>query len=182
MNKQQIIELVSEIKDRFPDEFFKLSREEFQRYIETFDKLFIRFDYGLVEEGIHRIFKKRYPKAPTFMQMQLSVSRVLFERRSEVFVKMHNNGYYRKNLLGTEEEISHEEFKIWDAIAIEFLKDEISEYHKNQIINAVSEYDYLEEYRGLILFDENLPIPPGCDPNKNYDFSPPTTHLNTHKN
>ena len=65
---------------------------------ETFEKLFIRFDFDLVDKAISRIFDMRYIKAPTFMQMQLSVSRILFERRSEVFVKMQDNGYYMKSL------------------------------------------------------------------------------------
>ena len=181
MEKNQIVKLVSRIKDRFPDEFFRLSKEEKYEYVETFEKLFIRFDFDLVDKAISRIFDMRYIKAPTFMQMQLSVSRMLFERRSDVFVKMRNHGYYERNLTGSPEEIEKQSFKIWDNIAIEFLKDEISEHHKLEILNAVDEYDYLKEYRGLILFDEELPIPPGCDPNKNWDFSLPTCHLNTHK-
>ena len=115
------------------------------------------------------------------MQMQLSVSRMLFERRSDVFVKMRNHGYYERNLTGSPEEIEKQSFKIWDNIAIEFLKDEISEHHKLEILKAVDEYDYLIEYRGLILFDENLPVPPGCDPNNDWDYSRPTCHLNTRK-
>lgn len=181
MEKNQIVKLVSRIKDRFPDEFFRLSKEEKYEYVETFEKLFIRFDFDLVDKAISRIFDMRYIKAPTFMQMQLSVSRMLFERRSDVFVKMRNHGYYERNLTGSPEEIEKQSFKIWDNIAIEFLKDEISEHHKLEILKAVDEYDYLKEYLGLILFDENLPVPPGCDPNKNWDFSLPTCHLNTHK-
>lgn len=181
MEKKQIIELVSRIKDKFPDEFFRLSKEEKYEYVETFEKLFIRFDFDLVDKAISRIFDMRYIKAPTFMQMQLSVSRMLFERRSDVFVKMRNHGYYERNLTGSPEEIEKQSFKIWDNIAIEFLKDEISEHHKSEILKAVDEYDYLKEYRGLILFDENLPVPPGCDPNKDWDYSRPTCHLNTHK-
>ena len=66
-------------------------------------------------------------------------------------------------------------------IAIEFLKDGITNTHQKEIIDAVNEYDYLKEYKGLILFDESLPIPPGCDPNKSWDFSTPTAHLHLHK-
>ena len=181
MKKKHIIELVSRIKDKFPDEFFRLSKEEKYEYLKTFEKLFIKYDYELVYKALARIFDMRYLKAPTFMQMQLYVSRMLFERRSEVFIKMQNNGYYKKNLKGTPEEIKDRHFKICDDIAIEFLKDEISLQHKLEIERAVEEYDYLKEYRGLILFDENLPVPPGCDQNKNWDFSTPTCHLNTHK-
>lgn len=181
MEKNQIVKLVSRIKDRFPDEFFRLSKDEKYEYIETFEKLFLKYDFDLVDKAISRIFDMRYTKAPTFMQMQLSVSRMLFERRSDVFVKMKNHGYYERNLTGSPEEIEKQSFKIWDDIAIEFLKDEISKHHKLEILRAVDEYDYLKEYRGLILFDENLPIPPGCDPNKDWDYSRPTCHLNTHK-
>ena len=181
MEKNQIVKLVSRIKDRFADEFFRLSKEEKYEYVETFEKLFIRFDFDLVDKAISRIFDMRYIKAPTFMQMQLSVSRILFERRSEVFVKMQDNGYYMKNISGSPEEIKDKHFKLCDDIAIEFLKDEISEHHKLEILKAVDEYDYLKEYRGLILFDENLPVPPGCDPNNDWDYSRPTCHLNTHK-
>lgn len=181
MEKKQIIELVSRIKDKFPDEFFRLSKEEKYEYIETFERLFIKYDFDLVDKALTRIFKMRYLKSPTFMQMQLYVSRILYERRSEVFVKMYDNGYYEKNLNGSPEEIKYMAFKIWDDIAIEFLKDEISPQHKLEIERAVKEFDYLKEYRGLILFDEELPVPPGCDPNKNWDFSLPTCHLNTHK-
>ena len=53
--------------------------------------------------------------------------------------------------------------------------------HKLEILKAVDEYDYLKEYRGLILFDENLPVPPGCDPNNDWDYSGPICHLNIHK-
>ncbi len=49
MEKNQIVKLVSRIKDRFPDEFFRLSKEEKYEYVETFEKLFIRFDFDLVE-------------------------------------------------------------------------------------------------------------------------------------
>ena len=181
MEKNQIVKLVSRIKERFPDEFFRLTKEEKYEYIKTFENLFIKYDFDLVDKAITRIFKMRYLKAPTFMQMQLYVSRMLFERRSEVFIKMQDNGYYKKNISGTPEEINEKHFKICDDIAIEFLKDEISPHHKLEIERAVKEYDCLKEYRGLILFDENLPVPPGCDPNKNWDFSLPTCHLNTHK-
>ena len=114
MEKNQIVKLVSRIKDRFPDEFFRLSKEEKYEYVETFEKLFIRFDFDLVDRAISRIFDMRYIKAPTFMQMQLSVSRMLFERRSEVFVKMQDNGYYMKNISGSPEEIKDKHFKLCD--------------------------------------------------------------------
>ena len=102
MEKNQIVKLVSRIKDRFPDEFFRLSKEEKYEYVETFEKLFIRFDFDLVDKAISRIFDMRYIKAPTFMQMQLSVSRMLFERRSDVFVKMRNHGLDVNNVEAQE--------------------------------------------------------------------------------
>ena len=155
MEKNQIVKLVSRIKDRFPDEFFRLSKEEKYEYVETFEKLFIRFDFDLVDKAISRIFDMRYIKAPTFMQMQLSVSRMLFERRSDVFVKMRNHGYYERNLTGSPEEIEKQSFKIWDNIAIEFLKDEISEHHKLEIltghVNALKSQSH--ENKGLGMID-----------------------------
>ena len=84
MEKKQIIELVSRIKDKFPDEFFRLSKEEKYEYIETFERLFIKYDFDLVDKALTRIFKMRYLKSPTFMQMQLYVSRILYERRSRI--------------------------------------------------------------------------------------------------
>ena len=60
MEKKQIIELVSRIKDKFPDEFFRLSKEEKYEYIETFERLFIKYDFDLVDKALTRIFKMRY--------------------------------------------------------------------------------------------------------------------------
>ena len=51
----------------------------------------------------------------------------------------------------------------------------------NEIENAVNDIDYLKEYKGLVLFDDKLPIPPGSDINYNYDFSRPTAHIYSHK-
>ena len=59
MEKKQIIELVSRIKDKFPDEFFRLSKEEKYEYIETFERLFIKYDFDLVDKALTRIFKMR---------------------------------------------------------------------------------------------------------------------------
>ena len=60
MEKNQIVKLVSRIKDRFPDEFFRLSKEEKYEYVETFEKLFIRFDFDLVDKAISNIWYEIY--------------------------------------------------------------------------------------------------------------------------
>ena len=69
---------------------------------------------------------------------------------------MYDNKYYHKSLTGTEEEIDRKAFEIWDRIAIEFLKDGITNTHQKEIIDAVNEYDYLKEYIRRKLKKANL--------------------------
>lgn len=181
MTKQDIANIFRSLSERYPKYYKKMNKQEQIKYMQDMYELFNKYDLRLLEDALNGILVKRYPNPPSFIQLLTGVSRALFDRRSEVFIKMYDNKYYHKGLTGTEEEIDRKAFEIWDRIAIEFLKDRITNTHQKEIIDAVNEYDYLKEYKGLILFDESLPIPPGCDPNKSWDFSTPTCHLHSHK-
>lgn len=181
MTKQEIANIFRSLSERYPKYYKKMNKQEQVKYLKDMYELFNKYDLKLLEDALNGIFSKRYPNPPSFIQLLTGVSRALFDRRSEVFLKMYDNKYYHIGLTGTEEEIDRKAFEIWDKIAIEFLKDRVTETHQREIIEAVNEYDYLNQYKGLILFDNSLPIPPGCDPNKSWDFSTPTAHLHSHK-
>lgn len=73
-------------------------------------------------------------------------------------------------MTGTKYEIERKAFDRFDKILVEMITHKYSYVTINEIENAVNYIDYLKEYRGLVLFDDKLPIPPGSDHNYNYDF------------
>lgn len=164
MEKKQITYLISDIYRCYPEEFNKMNKQQKLNYINIFYKEFVKYDFDLVINALHRILKQNYSKSPTIEQLKIYVSRLLFERVSEVFLLMYNNGFYRRNLSGTEEEIKEIEVKTFFRVSEDLIKYQLTLVNKNEIINAPDKYDYLSKYKGLILFDDSLPIPPGCGP------------------
>ena len=90
---------------------------------------------------------------------------MLFERAFDVFCRMHKNGYFKQNIGGSDEEIKKREYEIFMEVSEDFIKYRLNPRWKNEIINAPNKYDYVSEFKGLILFDDSLPIPPWCGPN-----------------
>lgn len=181
MTKSELSVIIKELYKKYPQEFDSMNKSEKVRYANELYDTVGKYDAQLVMSAILRIFNRNYPKPPNKQQLLMYISRMLFERRSDVFIKMYDNGYYKIGLTGDEEEISRKAFERWDKIAIEFLKDKITDAHKNEIKSAVNTCEYLSEYKGLILFDDNLPIPPGYNPNKEWNYSTPTAHLHSQK-
>lgn len=180
MTKSELSVIIKELYKKYSQEFDSMNKSEKVRYANELYDTVGKYDAQLVMSAILRIFNRNYPKPPNKQQLLLYVSRMLFERRSDVFIKMYDNGYYKIGLTGSEEEVSRKAFEKWDKIAIEFLKDRVSHKTRLELGCAVNEYDYLNEYRGLILFDDDLPIPPGCNPIKNgIILHPQPTYIHT---
>lgn len=59
-----------------------------------------------------------------------------------------------------ENEIERKAFDRFDKILVEMIIHKYSYATINEIENAVNDIDYLKEYKGLVLFDDKLPIPP----------------------
>ena len=113
--------------------------------------------------------------------MNKYVSDALLDRRYEIVKKLIDNKYFEIGMTGTKNEIERKAFDRFDKILVEMIIHKYSYATINEIENAVNDIDYLKEYKGLLLFDDKLPIPPGSDTNYNYDFSRPTAHLYSHK-
>lgn len=158
----------------------KMKRSELIEYIRLFYEMFIRFDKQLVKDAITKsaISSNFFPN---FAELNKYVSDALFNRRYEIVKKLIDNKYFEIGMTGTKNEIVRKTFDRFDKILVEIIIHKYSSATINEIENAVNNIDYLKEYRGLVLFDDKLPIPSGSDPNYNYDFSRPTAHIYSHK-
>ena len=165
MTKSELSVIIKELYYKYPQEFNSMNKGEKLRYANDLYKAVKKYDAPLVMSAILRIIDKNYPKSPTINQLLLYVSRMLFERASEVFCRMHKNGFYRQNLSGTEEEINKKEFEIFMEVSEDFIKYRLNYRRKLEIMEAPNKFEYLSEFKGLILFDDSLSIPPGCRPN-----------------
>ena len=161
MTKSELSVILKELYKKYPQEFNSMNKSEKVRYANELYDTVGKYDAQLVMSAILRIFNRNYPKSPSKQQLLLYISRMLFERRSNVFCEMHRHGYYDQFFSGTPEEIIEKARWHWDKLAVEFLQDKVSTRTRMELEKAVEEYDYLSEYRGLILFDDTLPIPPG---------------------
>lgn len=158
----------------------KMNREELKNYINLFYERYLRFDKQLIKNAIDIVISKN-KFFPNFVELSESVSQALFDRRYEIVKKLIDNKYYEIGMTGTVREIERKAFDRFDKVLVEMILHKYTEHTIVEIKDAVDNIDYLKEYKGLILFDDNLPIPPGCVPNYNYDFSRPTAQLHSHK-
>lgn len=102
--------------------------------------------------------------------MNKYVSYALLDRRYEIIKKLIDNKYFEIGMTGTKNEIERKAFDRFDKILIEMIIHKYSYAIINEIENAVNDIEYLKEYKGLVLFNDKLSIPPGSDTNYNYDF------------
>lgn len=158
----------------------KMTKSELMEYIRLFYEMFIRFDKQLVKDAITKVAVSSN-FFPNFAELNIKVSELLFNRRYEIVKKLIDNKYFEFGMTGTKEEIERKAFERFDKILVEMILHKYSFTTINEIESAVNDIEYLKEYKGLILFDDKLPIPPGSDPNYNSDFSRPTAHLYSHK-
>lgn len=165
MKKSELTVIIKELYKKYPQEFDSMKKNEKLRYAKELYDTVGKYDAQLVMSAVLRIFNRNYPKPPNKQQLLLYISRMLFERASEVFCRMHKNGYFKQNLSGSEEEIKQKEFELFMEVSEDFIRYRLSPRWKMEIIDAPNKYDYVSEFKGLILFDESLPIPPGCGPN-----------------
>lgn len=138
----------------------KMTKSELMEYVRIFYEMFIRFDKQLVNDAI--------TKAATtsnfflnFAELNKYVSDMLLNRRYEIVKKLIDNKYFEIGMTGTKYEIERKAFNRFDKILVEMITYKYSYVTINEIENAVNVIDYLKEYRGLVLFDDKLPIPLG---------------------
>lgn len=165
MTKSELSVIIKELYKKYPQEFDSMNKSEKVRYANELYDTVGKYDAQLVMSAILRIFNRNYPKTPNKQQLLMYISRMLFERASEVFCKMHKFGYFRQNLSGSDEEIKKREYELFMQVSEDFIRYTLSPRWKKEIIEAPNKYDYVSEFKGLILFDDTLPIPPGCGPN-----------------
>lgn len=158
----------------------KMTKSELMKYVKLFYEMFIRFDKKLVKDAITKAATTSN-FFPNFAELNKYVSDVLIDRRYEIVKKLIDNKYFEIGMTGTKNEIERKAFDRFDKILVEMIIHKYSCATINEIENAVNDIDYLKEYKGLLLFDDKLPILPGSDTNYNYDFSRPTAHLYSHK-
>lgn len=158
----------------------KMTKSELMEYVKLFYEMFIRFDKQLVKDAITKaVTTSNF--FPNFAELNKYVSDALLDRRYEIVKKLIDNKYFEIGMTGTKNEIERKAFDRFDKILVEMIIHKYSYATINEIENAVNDIDYLKEYKGLVLFDDKLPIPPGSDINYNYDFSRPTAHIYSHK-
>ena len=158
----------------------KMTKSELMEYVRLFYEMFIRFDKQLVKDAIIKAATTSN-FFPNFAELNKYVSDALLDRRYEIVKKLIDNKYFEIGMTVTKNEIERKAFDRFDKILIEMIIHKYSYATINEIENAVNDIDYLKEYKELVLFDDKLPIPPGSDPNYNYDFSRPTAHIYSHK-
>lgn len=158
----------------------KMTKSELMEYVRLFYEMFIRFDKQLVKDAITKaVTTSNF--FPNFAELNKYVSDALLDRRYEIVKKLIDNKYFEIGMTGTKNEIERKAFDRFDKILVEMIIHKYSYATINEIENAVNDIDYLKEYKGLVLFDDKLPIPLGSDTNYNYDFSRPTDHIYSHK-
>ena len=181
MTKKEANELIKYLNNAyFYGNLDKMDKNQLEDYVKIFYEMFIRFDKKLVKTAISKIIQSS-KFFPNFAELNINVSESLFNRQYEIITRLIDNKYFEKDMTGTKREIEKKAFDRFDKILVEMIINEYTKETIDEIKYAVENVDYLKEFKGLTLFDNELPNPPGCDPNYNYNYSTPTAHLYSHK-
>ena len=126
MTKSELSVIIKELYKKYPQEFDSMNKSEKVRYANELYDTVGKYDAQLVMSAILRIFNRNYPKTPNKQQLLMYISRMLFERASEVFCKMHKFGYFRQNLSGSDEEIKKREYELFMQVSEDFIRYTLS--------------------------------------------------------